>query len=68
MSLSDDLQVDLKKALIGKDELTLSVLRMVKAAISNKEIEKGKPQLTVAIRLSQRAERSKLELLAHRIA
>ncbi|MBI4686679.1 MAG: GatB/YqeY domain-containing protein [Nitrospirae bacterium] len=41
MSLSDKLSEDLKTAMKCGDKETLSVVRMVKAAVKNKEIEKG---------------------------
>ncbi len=41
MSLLENLEEDFKKALRETNKLKLSVLRMVKAAIKNKEIEKG---------------------------
>lgn len=40
MSLADKIQTDIVAAMKAKDELKLSVLRMVKAAIQHKEIEK----------------------------
>ena len=40
MTLMERIQKDLTEAMKGKDELRLSVLRMVKAALKNKEIEK----------------------------
>ncbi|MFH1401961.1 MAG: GatB/YqeY domain-containing protein [Parcubacteria group bacterium] len=40
MSLKVKIQEDLKAALIGKKELDLSVLRMLLAAVNNKETEK----------------------------
>jgi uncharacterized protein YqeY len=40
MSYLDRIQNDLTAAMKGKDELRLSVLRMVKSALKNKEIEK----------------------------
>ncbi|MCK5511656.1 MAG: GatB/YqeY domain-containing protein [Thermodesulfovibrionia bacterium] len=43
MSISERLSDDLKKALKAGDKDTLSAIRMVKAAIKNKEIEKGSP-------------------------
>jgi uncharacterized protein len=43
MSYLDRIQADLTSAMKGKDELRLSVLRMVKTALKNKEIEKMKP-------------------------
>lgn len=48
MTLREKVQEDLKNALRGKRELELSVLRMLQAAIRNKEIEirKGKEPLT----------------------
>lgn len=39
-SLQEKINSDFKKALIGKDELIVSVLRMLNSAIHNKEIEK----------------------------
>jgi uncharacterized protein len=42
MPLSEHIQKDLVIAMREKDELRLSVLRMVKSAIKYKEIEKGK--------------------------
>lgn len=45
MSISEQIEKQLKKAMIAKDELTLSVLRMVKSAVKNAEIEK-KHELT----------------------
>ncbi len=43
MSLTDQIQKDLTAAMKEKDELRLSVLRMVKSALKNKEIEKMRP-------------------------
>jgi uncharacterized protein YqeY len=40
MSYIERIQNDLTAAMKGKDELRLSVLRMVKSALKNKEIEK----------------------------
>jgi uncharacterized protein YqeY len=40
MSYLERIQNDLTTAMKGKDELRLSVLRMVKSALKNKEIEK----------------------------
>src|SRR3972149_5945411 len=40
MTLIERIQKDLTEAMKGKNELRLSVLRMVKAALKNKEIEK----------------------------
>jgi uncharacterized protein YqeY len=42
MSLKEELNNDLKEAMKNKDKLTLSVIRMAKAAISNQEIADGK--------------------------
>lgn len=39
MSLQDRLSEDLKQAMKGKDQLRMDVIRMIKAAILNKEIE-----------------------------
>jgi len=43
MPLIDRIQKDLTQAMKSKDELRLSVLRMVKSALKNKEIEKIRP-------------------------
>lgn len=43
MSYLDRIQADLTTAMKGKDELRLSVLRMVKSALKHKEIEKVRP-------------------------
>lgn len=43
MSLMEKIQRDLTAAMKEKDELRLSVLRMVKSALKNKEIEKVRP-------------------------
>lgn len=43
MGYIDRIQDDLTAAMKEKDELRLSVLRMVKAALKNKEIEKVRP-------------------------
>ncbi len=43
MSFLERIQKDLTDAMKGKDELRLSVLRMVKSALKNKEIEKIRP-------------------------
>jgi uncharacterized protein YqeY len=43
MSYLDRIQGDLTTAMKGKDELRLSVLRMVKSALKHKEIEKMRP-------------------------
>jgi uncharacterized protein len=40
MALAEQIQADIVKAMKAKDELRLSVLRMVKAAIQLKEVEK----------------------------
>jgi uncharacterized protein YqeY len=40
MSLAEKIQKDLVEAMRAKDELRLSVLRGIKAAIKNKEVEK----------------------------
>jgi len=40
MSLKEKIQTDIKKAMQGKDQLKVSVLRMLMAAIFNKEKEK----------------------------
>ena len=43
MPFIDKIQKDLTDAMKSKDELRLSVLRMVKTALKNKEIEKIRP-------------------------
>jgi uncharacterized protein len=43
MTLSETIQKDLTEAMKSKDELRLSVLRMVKSAIKYKETEKIRP-------------------------
>jgi uncharacterized protein len=43
MTLSETVQKDLTEAMRAKDELRLSVLRMVKSAIKYKETEKVRP-------------------------
>jgi hypothetical protein len=43
MPLMEQIQKDLVDAMKAKDELRLSVLRMVKSALKNKEIEKLRP-------------------------
>jgi uncharacterized protein len=43
MALIDRIQKDLTDAMKRKDELRLSVLRMVKAALMNKQVEKNRP-------------------------
>lgn len=41
MSISERLSDDLRKALKAGDRETLSVIRMIKAAVKNREIDKG---------------------------
>lgn len=43
MSISEQVQKDMVEAMRNREELRLSTLRMVKAAIKNKEIEKRAP-------------------------
>jgi len=43
MALIDRIQKDMTDAMRARDELRLSVLRMVKSALKNKEIEKIRP-------------------------
>jgi uncharacterized protein YqeY len=43
MALIERIQKDLTEAMKAKDELRLSVLRMVKTALKNKEVEKIRP-------------------------
>ncbi len=43
MSLTQRLEQDMKPALKNKDKTKLSVIRMVRSAIKNAEIERGRP-------------------------
>jgi len=43
MSLSEQLKKDIVAAMKGKEEMRLSVLRMAKAALQLKEVEKMRP-------------------------
>src|SRR5262245_57421919 len=43
MSLQEKIQSDITSAMRAKDSLRLNVLRMMKTAVKNKEIEKMKP-------------------------
>ena len=43
MTLSEKIQADLAAAMKARDELRTSVLRMVKAALKNREVEKMRP-------------------------
>ncbi|HEY1468131.1 MAG TPA: GatB/YqeY domain-containing protein [Candidatus Acidoferrum sp.] len=43
MTLSEQIQKDIVTAMKAKDELRLSVLRMIKSAIQLKEVEKKRP-------------------------
>src|SRR5438270_10672437 len=43
MTLSEQIQKDMVEAMRGKQELRLSVLRMMKSAVKNKEIDKRAP-------------------------
>ncbi|HET7890650.1 MAG TPA: GatB/YqeY domain-containing protein [Candidatus Sulfotelmatobacter sp.] len=43
MSLSEQIQKDIVTAMKSKDEIRLSVLRMVKSAVQLKEVEKMRP-------------------------
>ncbi|MCI1903527.1 MAG: GatB/YqeY domain-containing protein [Enterococcaceae bacterium] len=43
MSLKDTLNADMKQAMKAKDKETLSVIRMLKAAVQNEEIKTGHP-------------------------
>ncbi|WP_054950031.1 GatB/YqeY domain-containing protein [Numidum massiliense] len=43
MSLADRLVEDMKAAMKAKDKDTLSVIRMVRAAINNAQIDRGQP-------------------------
>ncbi len=42
MSLADQIVQDLKEAMLAKDELRISCLRMIKTSIKNKQVEKGR--------------------------
>jgi uncharacterized protein YqeY len=62
MGISEQIQKDLVEAMRNRDELRLSTLRMVKAALKNKEIDKRAPldeqeaQQTLATLIKQRRE------------
>jgi len=43
MTLAEKIQTDLAAAMKARDELRTSVLRMVKAALKNREVEKMRP-------------------------
>src|SRR5438876_349376 len=43
MTIQEKIQTQMTEAMRNKDQLRLSVLRMMKSAIKNKEIEKMKP-------------------------
>jgi uncharacterized protein len=43
MALREQIDIDLKAAMIAKDQLKVSTLRMVKSAMKNKEIDAHKP-------------------------
>jgi len=43
MALMERIQKDLTEAMMSKDELRLSVLRMIKSALKYKEVEKVRP-------------------------
>ena len=43
MTISEQIQKDMVEAMRSRDELRLSTLRMVKAAIKNKEVDKRAP-------------------------
>lgn len=43
MNLSERLSEDMKQAMKEKDKVRLSVIRMVRSAVKNKEIETGSP-------------------------
>ena len=54
MTLSEQIQKDIVTAMKAKEELRLSVLRMVKAAVQLKEVEKMRPlDATESIQLLQ---------------
>ncbi len=60
MSLKETIQTDLKKAMRSRDSLKLSVLRMVIAAVFNKEKEKRAKLSKQGQELSKLDEMSKL--------
>jgi uncharacterized protein YqeY len=43
MGITEQIQKDMVEAMRGRDELRLSTLRMVKAALKNKEVDKRSP-------------------------
>lgn len=43
MNFTEQISEDIKQAMKSKDKVRLSVLRMVKSAVKNREIESGKP-------------------------
>ena len=43
MGITEQIQKDMVQAMRGRDELRLSTLRMVKAALKNKEVDKRSP-------------------------
>lgn len=43
MALIDEIREDLKQAMLSKNKLSVSTLRLLVSAIRNKEIEKGEP-------------------------
>ena len=45
MNLIEQIAIDLREALKTKDALRVSCLRMLKAAVTNKEVEKGRGSL-----------------------
>ncbi|WP_284140441.1 MULTISPECIES: GatB/YqeY domain-containing protein [unclassified Virgibacillus] len=47
MSLLEQLNTDMKKAMKSKDKETLSVIRMVKASLQNESIKLGKSELSL---------------------
>lgn len=54
MSLAEKIQADLAAAMKGREELRTSVLRMVKAALKNREVEKMRPlEETEAVQVLQ---------------
>jgi hypothetical protein len=60
MAMIDDVQAGMQRAMKARDPLTLSALRMLKAALMNKEVEKGRAlaepeaQQVVASQIKQR--------------
>ncbi len=59
-TLKDRLNEDLRTAMKGRDELTLSTLRMALAAVRNAEVQLKDRQVAVGVRVTDGAEREHL--------